>query len=187
MARAASQGLLRPAGPRLTRQIPLPFVTRRNRGGRRSMFAELNLTSMVDMLTILVVFLLQTFTVSGELSVSRDIRLPDARNHDDVAQAPIVAVSRQVVTLNGAPVADTATLLQGESADWRLAELHDQLVMLKNNYQLLHPDPQDFKGQLLVQADQQVDFKALKKVLYTCSLAGYHNISFAVNPAARGS
>ena len=56
--------LMHRPGPRLKTMAPLAFV-KAGSGGRKSGYAELNLTSMVDMLTILVVFLLQTFSASG--------------------------------------------------------------------------------------------------------------------------
>ncbi len=179
-------GLMQPPGPRLGQAVPLDFVRRRKTRGRRSTYAELNLTSMVDMLTILVVFLLQTFSTSGELSVSRDIKLPAAVNHAAIEQAPIIAISRDVVTLNGYPMADTAELLRGDSIDWKLPRLYDELSVLRNNFKLVHAEPGAWQGLLLVQADQGVDFKVLKKVMYTCAAAGYDNLSFAVQPAGKG-
>ena len=81
--------------------IPLKFVTQ-DAAGKKSSYAELNLTSMVDMLTILVVFLLQTFSASGELlSCQKNIILPEALNFSDLEQAPVIARRRDSVTLNG--------------------------------------------------------------------------------------
>src|ERR1700756_4706079 len=85
-------------GPRLRKFAPLKFVRARG-SGKRSTYAELNLTSMVDMLTILVVFLLQTFSASGELlTVQKNIVLPEAQNFKDLEQAPIIAISKDSVT-----------------------------------------------------------------------------------------
>jgi biopolymer transport protein ExbD len=101
-------GLMKPPAPRLRKFIPLKFVTKHG-AGKKSGYAELNLTSMVDMLTILVVFLLQTFSASGELlTVSKNIQLPEAVNFKDLEQAPIIAISRDAVTLNGDPKADSS-------------------------------------------------------------------------------
>ena len=73
-------GLIKQAGPRLRKFIPLKFITKHGMG-RKSSYAELNLTSMVDMLNLLVVFLLQTFFASGELlTVSKNVTLPAAMN-----------------------------------------------------------------------------------------------------------
>jgi biopolymer transport protein ExbD len=173
-------GLIKPPGPRLRKFIPLNFISKHGTG-RKSGYAELNLTSMVDMLTILVVFLLQTFSASGELlTVSKNIQLPEAINFRDLEQAPIISVSRDSVTLNGDPKADAAELSRENTADWKIAQLHDDLVVLKNNFKLLHPNPEDWKGIVIVQADKQVDFKVIKKVMYTCAVAGYNNVNFAV-------
>lgn len=179
-------GLIKPPGPRLRKFIPLKFVSKHG-AGKKSGYAELNLTSMVDMLTILVVFLLQTFSASGELlTVSKNIQLPEAVNFKDLEQAPIIAVSRDSVTLNGDPKADSQELIRENTVDWKIPQLHDDLVVLKNNFKLLHPNPEDFKGLVIVQADKNIDFKVIKKVMYTCAVAGYSNVNFAVQSRGNG-
>ncbi len=179
-------GMIKPPGPRLRKHIPLKFITKHGTG-RKSGYAELNLTSMVDMLTILVVFLLQTFSASGELlTVSKNITLPEAINFRDLEQAPIISVSRDAVTLNGDPKADSAELTRDSGVDWKIPQLHDDLVVLKNNFKLLHPNPEDFKGIVIVQADKNIDFKVIKKVMYTCAVAGYNNVNFAVQSKGKG-
>jgi len=181
-------GLIKPPGPRLRKHIPLKFISKHGAGGRKSSYAELNLTSMVDMLTILVVFLLQTFSASGELlTVSKNITLPEAINYKDLEQAPIIAVSRDSVTLNGDPKADSQELSRENTVDWKIPQLHDDLVVLKNNFKLLHPNPEDWKGLVIVQADKNIDFKVIKKVMYTCAVAGYNNVNFAVQSRGKGS
>lgn len=179
-------GLMKPPAPRLRKFIPLKFVTKHG-AGKKSGYAELNLTSMVDMLTILVVFLLQTFSASGELlTVSKNIQLPEAVNFKDLEQAPIIAISRDAVTLNGDPKADSAELNRENTVDWKIPGLHDDLVVLKNNFKLLHPNPEDFKGLVIVQADKNIDFKIIKKVMYSCAVAGYSNVNFAVQGRGGG-
>jgi len=178
--------LIQKPGPHLGHEISLKFA---NKGahGKKSGYAELNLTSMVDMLTILVVFLLQTFSASGELlTVSKNIVLPEATNFKDLERAEVIGISKDAVTLGGAPVADAAELNKENTVDWKITNLHDQLVTLKNNYKLLHPS-EDFPGTVIVQADKGVDFKVVKKVLYTCGVAGYRNVNFAVNERSKSS
>src|SRR4051812_13043001 len=168
------EGLIKKPGPRLRKFIPLKFVTGHG-GGNRSVYAELNLTSMVDMLTILVVFLLQTFSASGELlTVSKNIVLPEATNFKDLERAEVIAVSKDSVTLAGEPVANAEELNRENTVDWKITELHDKLVQLKSNYKLLHPT-ENFPGLVIMQADKGVDFKVIKKVMYTCAVAGYSN------------
>lgn len=183
--RGKIHGLIEPAGPHLGHDVPLKFV-QKGAHGKKSGYAELNLTSMVDMLTILVVFLLQTFSASGELlTVSKNIVLPDAQNFKDLERAEVIGISKESVTLGGRPVANAEELEKDTSADWKIGDLHDQLVTLKNNYKLLHPS-EEFPGMVIVQADKGVDFKVVKKVLFTCGVAGYRNVNFAVNQKSKG-
>ncbi len=185
MSSEARAGLMRKPGPRLKVYAPLKFV-RSGGHGKKSGYAELNLTSMVDMLTILVVFLLQTFSASGELlTVQKNIVLPEAQNFKDLEQAPIIAVSRESVTLDGRLVANAEQLNTENTVDWKITDLHDQLVTLKNNFKLLHPS-EPFAGTVIVQADKNVDFKIVKKVMYSCAVAGYANVNFAVQQKTKG-
>ncbi len=184
---ARRHALVDKPGPHLRKEVPLKFVQKGSHG-KRGIYAELNLTSMVDMLTILVVFLLQTFSASGELLVvSKNIVLPEATNFKDLERAPVVGVSHDSVTLDGRPVADALELNKENTVDWKITDLHDQLVTLKNNFKLLHPsESEKFNGTVIVQADKSVDFKVIKKVLYSCAVAGYNNVNFAVNQKTKG-
>ena len=186
MSAEEKPGLMKKPGPRLRKFAPLRFV-RAAGHGKKSTYAELNLTSMVDMLTILVVFLLQTFSASGELlSVQKNIVLPEAQNFRDLEQAPIIAVSKDAVTLDGRVVANADQLNQENTADWKIPDLYDQLVTLRNNYKLLHPTDDAGGSTVIVQADKNVDFKVIKKVMYSCGVAQYRNVNFAVNQKAKG-
>src|SRR3954466_13280834 len=149
--------------------------------GRKSLYAPLNLVAYIDMMTMLVIFLLMSFSATGEiLFVQKNIVLPDAQNWTDLERAPVIGVSKDVVTLDGSQVATADDLMKDSATgDFKIAELHDRLVTLKNNSKLLHPN-QDFNGVTIIQADKGVEFKALKKVMFSASTAGYNNVNFAV-------
>lgn len=184
MSHEKHPGLIEKPGPRLRKFVTLKFV-RGHGSGKKSMYADLNITSMVDMLMILTVFLLMTFSASGELlTVQKNIVLPEAMNFASLEAAPIIAVSKDSVTLDGRMVANAEQLNAENTADWKITDLHDQLVTLKNNYKLLHPNT-PFLGNVIVQADKGVDFKVIKKVMYSCAVAGYANVNFAVQEKAK--
>ena len=155
--------------------------------GRKSQYAALNLVAYIDMMTMLVIFLLMSFSATGEiLFVQKNIVLPDAQNWTDLERAPVIGVSKDVVTLDGSQVATADELMKDSSTgDFKIAELHDKLVTMKNNYKLLHAG-EDFPGIAIVQSDKSVEFKALKKVMYSIAVAGYQNVNFAVVPKAKG-
>ena len=156
--------------------------------GRKSLYEALNLVAYIDMMTMLVIFLLMSFSATGEiLFVQKNIVLPDAQNWTDLERAPVIGVSKDVVTLDGSQVATADELMKDASTgDFKVSELHDKLVTLKNNYKLLHPG-EEFNGIAIVQADKGVEFKALKKVMYSAATAGYNNVNFAVKTRTKGS
>ncbi len=158
-----------------------------SKSGRKALSEGLNLVAYIDMMTMLVIFLLMSFSATGEiLFVQKNITLPDAQNWAELERAPVVAISKDVVTLNGSQVA-TMDELGKESAtgDFKITELHDQLVTLKNNWKLLRPN-EDFNGIAIIQADKKVEFKALRKVMFSAQVAGYNNVNFAVTPKVKG-
>ena len=137
--------------------------------GRKSLYAPLNLVAYIDMMTMLVIFLLMSFSATGEiLFVQKNIVLPDAQNWTDLERAPVIGVSKDVVTLDGSQVATADELMKDSSTgDFKIADLHDKLVTLKNNYKLLHPS-EEFNGIAIIQSDKNVEFKMLKKIMYSC-------------------
>jgi len=155
--------------------------------GRKSLYAPLNLVAYIDMMTMLVIFLLMSFSATGEiLFVQKNIVLPDAQNWTDLERAPVVGVSKDVVTLDGSQVATSDELMKDSATgDFKIAELHDKLVTLKNNYKLLHPG-EEFNGIAIIQSDRNVEFKMLKKIMYSIAVAGHQNVNFAVTPKSKG-
>ena len=165
----------------LLHHIPLKFVRAKVAGGgRKSVDTQIPLIPFIDFLITLVVFLLSSFSASGELLSQRpNLVMPQASNAVDLELAPIVAIDRQVVTLDGRRMADTQTLLATAGLE-RIDALVNDLETMHRNWSILHPrDP--FPGTVIIQADRDVDMRAVKKVMFSAAQAGYANISFAVN------
>jgi biopolymer transport protein ExbD len=156
--------------------------------GRKSVYEALNLVAYIDMMTMLVIFLLMSFSATGEvLFMQKNIVLPDAQNWTQLERAPIIAVSHDVVTLDGQQVATMDELTKDTAADFKITELHDRLVTMKNNYNITHANLNDkFPGIAIIQADRNVEFKALRKIMFSAQVAGYFNVNFAVQPGVKG-
>jgi biopolymer transport protein ExbB len=173
-------------GPHLKHHVGL------GRGGsghaKKSTFASLQLTPMIDMFIVVLIFLLMTFQAEGQiLAISRDIKLPFAEKVDKLARAPIISISFPendpaggVITLDGSEVSTARELVDDDSPDWKIAKLTEQLEVKKHNWKMTNPDKQ-FPGEVIIQSDQNVDFKIIKKVMYSVGLAGYPNVHFAVS------
>jgi len=175
-------------GPRLFDSVPFKHLGGKGKHGRKSVLASLNLTALVDMMTMLVVFLLMTFSATGEiLMVQKGLTLPDAAQKEELKRAPIVTITADAVTFNGEPMADPRTLAADTSTEWKIIELYERLKVEKQALELSSNDDQKnaLRGLLILQADRQVDAKVLNRVMKTCYAAEYPNIMFAVNQRAR--
>ena len=179
---------IKPAHPHLYSSVTLEVAKAKlSHAGRKSLDAPLNLVAYIDMMTMLVIFLLMSFSATGEiLFVQKNIVLPNAQNWAELERAPVIGVSKDVVTLDGSQVATADDLMKdSNTGDFKITELHDKLVTLKNNYKLLHPG-EEFNGIAIIQSDKNVEFKMLKKIMYSCAVAGYQNVNFAITPKAKG-
>ena len=169
-----------PPGPRLISRVPLNFVRRgRSHERRRSPVAALSLTSMIDFLVVTVVFLLMTFSASGETPQAKGVTLPLAENTLDMIDAPIVAVTGSQVIVDGVPAGNTRAIEDAKRLQ-RVDELFNILKSKRELWKQTHPG-KDFPGVVLLQIDQEVQAVVVKSVFQTAAFAGYPNVSFMVN------
>ncbi len=166
----------------LLHHVPLKFVRDKVVGhGRKSADASIVLVPFIDFLIVLVVFLLISFSATGQLVAQQaTIKMPTAVNAVDLEIAPIIAIDANVVTLDGNRVGDTRELAASAQVQ-RMEQLVQNLETLKRNWSILHPGQLSFPGAVILQADEKIDFRVIKKVMFSVSQAGYVNISFAVN------
>lgn len=149
--------------------------------GRKATNADLNVVPMVDMMTMLVIFLLAQFSSTGEvLYMQKDIKLPDASHGQMIEIAPVVAISSDQVVVTGVKVADIPDL-DRDSGYLNIPTLEERLRDEKKRWEFIHKsDPSSkWDGVVNIQADKAVPFRIVKRVMYSCGVAGYFNVNFA--------
>jgi biopolymer transport protein ExbD len=151
--------------------------------GKKSGFADLLITPLVDMFVIIVLFLIANFSATGEvLMMTKDIQLPDAVNVKEVEMHPVVMVSNDQVSISGTIVGRTEDLVKDEYLN--IPALEEKLRDMKKQFEDLHSmaggEDNAFKGDVNIQAHKEVEFKIIKRVMFSCATAGYNNINFAV-------
>jgi biopolymer transport protein ExbD len=166
-------------GRRLMHHVPLKFVQKKiSGGGHRSTNASLSLTSMIDFLVVTVVFLLITFSASGETAMPKGVKLPDAENTLDMIDAPMVAITGSLILVDGNPAGNTRAIEDSKRLQ-RVDELFNMLKAKREVWKQLHPG-KEFPGVVVLQIDQDVQAIVVKSVFQTSAFAGYPNVSFMV-------
>lgn len=153
---------------------------------------QLNVTAMVDMMMVLVIFLVMNFNASGEMNfVSKDLKMPTAEHGMELTRVPIVAIdSKNNLYFEGAIIADLNLVL--DQVDMKIAELEEKLVDQRQRFEAIGGnraeamDPaEDPTTTVNVQADHTTPMNVIKRVLYTCEVAGYSRIRLAVGDAKK--
>jgi biopolymer transport protein ExbD len=166
-------------GRRLLHGIPLRFVRKKvSGGGQRSVNTEIPLIPFIDFLLCIVLFLLASFSASGELPIDKSIRLPNAENVIDMTDAPMCAITGTQILVDGSAAGSTRVI---EEAN-RLQRVEELFNILKNKRELwkqLNPG-KEFPGVIVLQVDRKVQALVVKSVFQTAAFAGYPNVSFMV-------
>ncbi len=168
------------------------------KGGKRNAIVALNMTAMVDMFTVLCVFLLQNYATTNQvLPMPEKVDLPAAHEVKELKPSNVVVIANDGITLNNTKVADFRTVKEQE--DWTIkallellqksiqegdarkkslgSQIRDAVNEAKQNPKKEETD--DFR-KLTIQSDKNVDFLTIKKIMFTVTEAGIQEINFAV-------
>lgn len=168
----------------------LPNLRRKLKGGgkHRSIHQELSLTSMIDMFSMLIIFLIQSFSTAGDAFLTDpNIKMPSAQHAKMLERSPIITITPEKVVLEGAAVGDNADINEKiEETDWNLPALVTRLDEYKKFFESVHTDAK-FPGEVIVQADRTLPFVFLKRVMYSLAKIGFTNVNLAVRGEAQGA
>jgi len=166
-------------GRRLMRNVPLKFVWNKVTGhGGRGVNTSLNLVSFIDFLVVTVIFLLMSFSASGEIGVDRNVKLPKAENVEDIIDAPMVAVNGNQILVDG-QLAGSTRSVEELGRMQKIDELFNMLKAKRELWKQVQPK-KPFPGVCILQIDQNVPALVVKSVFQTAAFAGYPNVSFMV-------
>lgn len=146
----------------------------RNRGK----ISKMNLTSLMDVFTILVFFLLVNSGSVEVLDAPKEVTLPESRIEAKPRETVVIFVSPDDILVQGKIVAQVNDVLEGKEGTnapitARLAELRDSIV---------GPATKSVAAsqEVTILADKSVPFIVVRKIMSLCTGEGYENVSLAV-------
>jgi len=144
-------------------------------------FSALNLTSLIDLFTILVLFLIFHLAGSGEvLPVSNKLQLPESISETPPEATVTVVITTEEITVEGKRVEGVQEVL--DSPDLLIAGLKQELDRHAQKAKAMGAatGTRVFEGKATILGDRLIPFKLLEKVMFTCSQAEFSNIHLAV-------
>ncbi len=153
----------------------------RNRSGVTS--AGLNLVSLMDVFTILVFFLLVNSASSDVMEPPKNIKLPDSVVETKPRETVIVMITPQEILVQGEPVISTQDAIDSKTSV--IEEVKQRLLLQQKKIIGLNTQTVAQSREVTVLAHRTVPFHLMKKVMASCTSAGYSKISLAVIQKAK--
>lgn len=144
----------------------------------RVKIGKMNLTSLMDVFTILVFFLLVNSGSVEVMEAPKTVTLPESRVESKPRETVVVFISPDEILVQGQAVAKVADIIGTESPD--LERFSRRLAELKQN--VLGPTTEAVAGsrEVTILADKSIPFGVIRLIMSTCTNEGYENVSLAV-------
>jgi len=131
------------------------------------------ITSLVDVMTILLVFLIKNFSVDSDVvSPPSNVDLPLSTSQKPAQPRCAVTITKEEIIAGDRVVATVADVERGDSL-----VIEPLRAMMSA---LLPGCLVDENGSVVILCDKDVNFAVVKKVMSTCSKAGVVNYSILV-------
>jgi biopolymer transport protein TolR len=148
----------------------------KRRAARRAQTAKLTLTSLIDIFTLLVCFLLVGFQGDVQIPSIEGLSLPISSSYDTPELALTLVVTPQEIRINEKTIQPTdagdytalATALAQEAPNYRAS-------------QVVNGSPE---REVILLADRQIPYRTLQQIMAVCSAQHFGRIAFAVNKEA---
>jgi len=147
---------------------------RKKQWAKRAIGMSLMLTSMVDMFSMLVVFLLQTFSSSPEILITKGLSLPNSYTPSEVREAPVVALSK-----DGNLYLDQVLVGKIKTVAKKPNGLLKKLNLIKTNWATNHPGVA-FEGVINLQSDKDVSSATVSTIMGILTSGQFQSIQLAV-------
>jgi biopolymer transport protein ExbD len=150
----------------------------------------LNLYPMMDMMTILLVFLIQSFAQSGAASVvqSAELEIPKSISTEDVQPALTLTISASEIVVEGKQALSLRNgqvdpgQKQGGSNGFLVTPLLSVLQQHRDRLKLIAQSraSKPFRGEVQIIADRRTPYRTLVEVLYTMGQSEFKAMRFVV-------
>lgn len=155
--------------------------------GRTAISSGLMLTSMLDILTTMLFFLMQNYSqVVSDFNVGKDLQLPQSTALQPPMPALQLVVSEKSIMLDNQQIADVVNGDVDKKAMFKdgvtIVPLAQALKAQKDRSLFVekHNDQHSFTGAIVMQADKDLTFNVLKKVIFTAGMSDFVMFKMAV-------
>jgi biopolymer transport protein ExbD len=165
------------------------YLRRKHRGGG-DFVSGLNLTAMMDIMTILLVYLIKVYADAPEnLTLNDDLRPPTSSAPDNVTPSVSVMISKTAILVDQKPV---LTLSGGKVVSEDPKNVYQPLAQaLTARVEIINAihvrGGAEFDGNVMIIADEDTPYELVSNVLYQAGKAQFTSYRLVVRHGASGS
>lgn len=152
---------------------------RMSRSKRQGGSTGMMLTSLMDIFTVLVLYLIVNQGAGVTLDAPRAVKIPDSVVEASPRRSVVMAVSNTEVLIQGVAIVTVEEVL--ESKQDYIEPVRQEMLRIKAVAAEQGDRGISESAEVTILADRGVPFKILKKLMSTSSSAGFDKISLAVN------
>jgi biopolymer transport protein ExbD len=152
----------------------------RTRGKRqkKEKVSELDITSLLDVLVILLVFLLKSYSATGELAkIPKGVTLPKSDSQTLNNPGVIVQASKSQIWVDDKEI-------EGQNINQKITNLYNILESKKQTVQNIQKSAKNavkFTGKVNLVLDKDIKYNYLRSILKVAADAGYQTYQFIVS------
>ena len=160
---------------------------------------DLNITSMMDMMTIILVFLLKSVGASEvEVRTSDFLKLPFTTSDKPPVMAATVVIQKDQILVDGKSIVNLQStpnpdfpnkqvfkVPDEEQMGLKIPKLFDVLAEKKKAVDQLASKVGgggsiEFEGKMILQIDRDIPYSLMRDVMYTAGIASFHDFQFVL-------
>jgi len=155
-------------------------MKRRFKVRKRREAIDIDITSLLDILTILLVFLLKSYNASDlKLDLNKNLNMAESKARELTTLAPVVQVNNEFkVFLNNKEIGRLP-------ASGNMVSLTNSLKFIKNEIETKNRSAKQKQNSSLINLvfDKDMNYALVQRVMHDSSLAGFSEFKFIVKGA----
>ena len=136
---------------------------------------SLNMNSMMDMMTIILLFLLKSYSTTGALATqSESLKLPESQRTTKPQKELNVSVAQDVILVNEQLIMRTADV---PAEGIMIPQLEIKLKEYAQKEKQLEIEVgKEFTHEVIIQGDESITYELLFRVMYTCGQSEFNKM-----------
>ncbi len=153
----------------------MAFTPSKSKKHNTQLQGTLNMNSMMDMMTIILLFLLKSYSTTGALATqSESLKLPESVRTIKPKKELNVSIARDVILVNEQLVMLTADVPPNEIIIPQLESKLQEYARMQKDLEI--EVGKEFTHEVIIQGDASITYELLFRVMYTCGQSEFNKM-----------